>query len=77
MEEQRRKNTEAEQLEARALKARGEAKVAAGRIQRCQSSLQAAEDKLAAKKHEISHKVGPSVIQQIIPCFTYACIPAV
>lgn len=56
VEEQRRKNTEAEQLEARALKARGEAKVAAGRIQRCQSSLQAAEDKLAAKKHEISHK---------------------
>ncbi|KAL3146817.1 hypothetical protein ABBQ38_014794 [Trebouxia sp. C0009 RCD-2024] len=55
VEEQRQKNTEAEQLEAKAVRARREAEVAADRIQQCQSSLQAAEDRLAAKKHEISH----------------------
>ena len=59
LEEQRQKNTEAEQLEARAVRARREAKAAADRIQQCQSSLQAAEHRLAAKKHEISHNVGP------------------
>lgn len=59
MEEQRQKNSEAEQLEAKAVRARREAEVAADRIQQCQSSLQAAEDRLVAKKHEISHKVGP------------------
>ena len=59
VEEQRQKNAEAEQLEAKAVRARREAKAAADRIHQCQGSLQAAEHRLAAKKHEISHNVGP------------------
>lgn len=58
MIEQRQRNADAERLEAEAWKARMEAKAAADRIQRCQNSLQAGESKLAAKKHEISLKVG-------------------
>ena len=57
MSEQRQKNADAERLEGQALKARVEASAAAERIQQCQSTLQAAEGKLAAKKHEISLKV--------------------
>lgn len=58
--EQRQKNADAEKLENQALKARMAASAAAERIQQCQSNLQAAEGKLAAKKHEISLKVGIS-----------------
>ncbi len=39
------------------MKARMEASAAAERIQHCQNSLQAAEGRLAAKKHEINLKV--------------------
>ncbi len=39
------------------MKARMEATAAAERIQHCQNSLQAAEGRLAAKKHEINLKV--------------------
>ncbi len=55
--EQRQKNADAERLEGQAMKARMEASAAAELIQHCQSSLQAAEGRLAAKKHEINLKV--------------------
>ncbi len=57
MGEQRQKNADAERLEGQAMKARMEASAAAERIQHCQNSLQAAEGRLAAKKHEINLKV--------------------
>ena len=60
MSEQRQRDADAERLEAQASKARMEAKAASDRIQLCKNSLQAAESKLAAKKHEISLKVGGS-----------------
>ena len=63
--EQRQRNADAERLEARALEARMEAKASADRIQHCQNSLQAAESKLAAKKHEISLKVGASTFDPL------------
>jgi len=55
--EQRQKNADAERLEGQAMKARMAASAAAERIQHCQNSLQAAEGRLAAKKHEINLKV--------------------
>ena len=57
MGEQRQKNADAERLEGQAMKARMEASAAAEHIQHCQNSLQAAEGRLAAKKHEINLKV--------------------
>lgn len=63
--EQRQRNADAERLEAQALKARMEARAAADRIQQCQNTLQAAESKLAAKKHEISLKVGAPTLATI------------
>lgn len=75
MSEQRQRDADAERLEAQASKARMEAKAASDRIQLCKNSLQAAESKLAAKKHEISLKVGGSTFDPFrITCLL--CIAA-